>query len=217
MQLEIAAEEGLGGEIQVEGDLLDRVHGRRQLRFGLQDDVFFDPPEGGFPAGILDQGGHVLGGHVQRVGIKTHVAVFAAVALHELQKPHHDLALPLLRIILCGSRAGDPADHQEKQVHERAERLLLVGARVLHDMVQQVEIGAEGGCRLLLQLVDGIALQARVEQVGVAEPDAGQEMLRIKSVRTAVVILLLEIGEIIISMVIILVLGVHRRKTSGFI
>ena len=178
MQLEIAAEEGLGGEIQVEGDLLDRVHGRRQLRFGLQDDIVLDPPDGGFPAGVLDQRGHIFGGHIHLVGIITHLAVLAAVVFHQLQEPHHHLALPVLRVIFRGSRMGDPAHYQEKQVHERAERFLLVGARVLHQIVQQVEIGAEGGRRLLVQLVEGIALHARVEQVGVAESDAGQEVVR---------------------------------------
>ena len=44
--------------------------------------------------------------------------------------------------------------------------------------MQQVEIGAEGGRRLLIQLVEGIALHARVEQVGIAKSDAGQEVVR---------------------------------------
>ena len=40
---EIAPKDGLRGEIQVKGNLLNRIHGGGQLRLGIQNHIVLDP------------------------------------------------------------------------------------------------------------------------------------------------------------------------------
>ena len=71
MLFEVLSEEGLGGEIEFVGHLLDAEAGVFEERFGLEDDVFVDPLGGGSSGESAHERGHVFRCDVHAFGIET--------------------------------------------------------------------------------------------------------------------------------------------------
>ena len=78
MLLEVFAEERLGREIEMVGDLLNTHAGVFEQRLGFQNHRFVDPARGGFAAHLLDHGREIFRRDIELLGVRVCCTVAAA-------------------------------------------------------------------------------------------------------------------------------------------